>query len=111
MAYKFEPIPKNLEKKYYKHILGLEAPMWSEFIPNLQRLEWQTFPRLFAFAETGWTPKNKKNYTLFQNRLNHILKRLDIIGVNYADLREVKPNIFKRMCKGLTLVFEQKGGV
>jgi hexosaminidase len=111
MAYKFEPIPKNLEKKYHKYIRGVETPMWSEFIPNIKRLEWQTFPRLIAFAEIGWTPKNKKNYASFINRLREFLKRLDLIGVNYANLREVKPNIFKRLFKGLTLATEQKGGV
>ena len=111
MAYKFEPIPKNLEKKNHKHILGLEAAMWGEYIPNIQRLEWQTFPRLLAFAETGWTPKNKKNYSSFQIRLKNFLKRLDIIEVNYANLREVKPNVFKRLFKVFTLAREQKGGI
>ncbi len=111
MAYKFEPIPKNLEEKYHKQVLGLEAPMWCEFVPNLQRLEWQTFPRLIAFAETGWTPKNMKDYSSFQIRLKNFLRRLGFIGVNYANLREVKPNIFKGLFKVFTLVREQKGGI
>ena len=93
MAYKFEPIPKKLKSEFHKYILGLEVPMWGEYIPNIQRLEWQTFPRLLAFAETGWTPQNKKNYSSFKHKLNLFFKRLDLIGVNYANLQEVKPNI------------------
>jgi hexosaminidase len=111
MAYSFEPIPKNLEEKYHKQILGLEAPMWGEYIPNIQRLEWQTFPRLIAFAEIGWTPKRKKDYSSFHTRLDYFLKRLDIIGINYANLQESKPNILKRLFKVFTLLTEEKGGV
>ncbi|MBA7623278.1 Beta-hexosaminidase [subsurface metagenome] len=111
LAYKFEPIPKKLEEKYHKHVLGLEAPMWGEYIPNIKRLEWQTFPRLIAFAEIGWTPKLKKNFNSFQGRLNIFLKRFDIIGINYANLREVKCNILKRSFKVFTIFTEQSGGI
>ncbi len=110
LAYKFEPIPKKLEKKYHKHILGLEALMWGEYIPNIKRLEWQTFPRLMAFAEIGWTPKDKRNFHSFQERLNKFLKRFDIIGINYANSQEVKPNVLKRLFKVFTLATEEKGG-
>jgi hexosaminidase len=110
LAYKFEPIPKNLSLEYHKHILGLEAPMWTEFVPSLKRLEWQTFPRLLAFSEVGWTPKHKKNYLLFYERLSKILKRLDYLGINYAGLKEIKGSLFKRIFKWFTLLSEEKGG-
>ncbi|MFX1304238.1 MAG: beta-N-acetylhexosaminidase [Promethearchaeota archaeon] len=110
LAYKFEPVLRKLEKKYHKQILGLEALMWGEYIPNIKRLEWQTFPRLIAFAEIGWTPKHKKNYHSFQERLNKFLKRLDIIGINYANSKEVNPNVLKRLFKIFTLPIEKKGG-
>ena len=87
-AYKYEPIPKKLEEKFHTHVLGLEAPLWTERIPNEQRLYWQAFPRLTAFAETGWTPKELKNYKMFQKKLEIFLKRLDILKVSYATLEE-----------------------
>ena len=87
-AYKYEPIPKKLEEKYHNHVLGLEAPLWTERIPNEQRLYWQAFPRLTAFAETGWTPKESKNYKMFKKKMEFFMKRLDILGVNYATLEE-----------------------
>ena len=91
-------LPDSLQaQKYHKHILGLEAPLWSEYVPNIKRLEWQTFPRLIAFAETGWTPKIKKNFKSFQNRLKYFLKRFDMIGINYATFREVKSNVLRRL--------------
>jgi len=110
MAYKYEPIPKSLDRKFHKYILGLEAPMWGEYTPNIKRLEWQTFPRLIAFAEIGWTPKDKRDFDSFRDRLNHFLKKLDTIGINYANSKEVKANFFKRLFKVFTLVTEEKGG-
>jgi hexosaminidase len=91
LAYDFEPIPKNLTKQYHKQVLGLEALMWGEFIPNIRRLEWQTFPRLIAFSEVGWTQKDKRNFESFQKRLDVLLKRFDLIGINYANKKEVNP--------------------
>ncbi|MFX1523415.1 MAG: beta-N-acetylhexosaminidase [Promethearchaeota archaeon] len=90
LAYNFEPIPKELGKQYHQNILGLEALMWGEFIPTTKRLEWQTFPRLIAFSEVGWTHKNKKRYRSFLSRLEHFLKRLDILNVNYASKDAMK---------------------
>ncbi|MFX1378749.1 MAG: beta-N-acetylhexosaminidase [Promethearchaeota archaeon] len=110
-AYKFEPIPKKLDKKYHKNILGLEALMWGEYTPNNNRIEWQTFPRLMAFAEIGWTLKKKKNYSHFYERLFELIKRLEYIGINYAKLHEVKGSFFKRLFKWFTLLTEEKGGI
>jgi hexosaminidase len=110
LAYEFEPIPENLENQYQQHILGLEALMWAEFIPNIKRLEWQTFPRLIAFSEVGWTPNDKKNYSYFKKRLNTLLKRFDLLGVNYAKKKEVNPKLLKRKLGLFSLAQAQKGG-
>jgi len=91
LAYDFEPIPKKLHNEYHKQVIGLEALMWGELVPNLRRLEWQTFPRLIAFSEVAWTQKDKRNFKSFQNRLDILLKRLDLLGINYADKKEVNP--------------------
>jgi hexosaminidase len=87
-TYLYDPIPKNLEEKYHSYILGLEACLWAEFIPNIKRLEWQAFPRLIAVAETGWTPKKKKNFQSFLMRLDFYLKRLSYNEINFAKKEE-----------------------
>jgi hexosaminidase len=110
LAYKFEPIPKKLEEEYHDKILGLEALMWAEFIPNINRLEWQTFPRLIAFSEVGWTPVSQKNFHFFIKRLDHFLKRLDMLGVHYANKKEVKPRLLRRKTGLFTLAQAQNGG-
>ncbi len=96
-VYKYDPVPKKLEKKYHVNILGIEAPLWTEWVRNIGELEWQTFPRLVAVAENGWTLKNEKNYRAFKNRLEILLKRLDLLEVNYADKEIIDPGFFKRL--------------
>ena len=95
-SYSFEPIPKDMDKKYHPNILGVEATIWTEWIPTIERLEWQVFPRLFAIAETGWSLRERKNYKDFRKRLSHMSKRLDILGVQYAPLEEVDPSNWYR---------------
>ena len=91
-TYSFEPIPKKIDEKHHEKILGIEAPLWCEWVPNKERLEWQIFPRLAAVAEIGWTLKENKNYKKFIQRLEQFYKILDEFGVNYAPLNNVNPS-------------------
>ena len=82
-VYKYEPIPEGFNAAQTKHILGIQANLWSEWIPNFKRLEYQAFPRLLAMAETAWTPKEDKDYEDFQVRMNLQYNRLDALEVKY----------------------------
>lgn len=68
--------PKNL-------ILGIEAPLWTEFIPNTEAMDYMIYPRLLGYAEIGWTPKSSRNWDEYKNRLKKAEERLTIKGVNY----------------------------
>ena len=103
-CYHYEPIPKELEPQYHKNVLGIEAPLWTEWVPNWDRLDWQTFPRLIAVAETGWTPKSRKDYDFFRERLPQILKRLKKYGVKSTELEDVDPPFLKRIFKLHTIL-------
>ncbi|MHA1671919.1 MAG: beta-N-acetylhexosaminidase [Promethearchaeota archaeon] len=83
-SYEYDPIPDDLPTEYHKHILGIEACLWTEYVKNAEILEYQVFPRLIAIAETGWTLKRNKNLDSFMERLNLILKILDDFEINYA---------------------------
>ncbi len=82
-TYEYDPIPEELEEKFHKQILGFEACLWTEYVADVKRLEWQVFPRLTAVAETGWTPKKKKNFQSFSMRLDPYLKRLSYYNINH----------------------------
>jgi hexosaminidase len=96
-AYAYEPIFPELEEGSARHVLGLEALLWSEFVPNRKRLDYQVFPRLCAFAETGWTPKAGKDFGGFRQRLGKFETRLDALGVAYARPRQAEPPFYKRL--------------
>ncbi|MCJ7649322.1 MAG: beta-N-acetylhexosaminidase [Candidatus Lokiarchaeota archaeon] len=95
--YNYEPIPRKLEPEYHENVLGVEAALWTEWIPNLERLGWQAFPRLFASAEVGWTQKELKNYSHFKERIPNLLYFLKILKIPCAKMEETDPSIFKRI--------------
>jgi len=91
----FEPVPTPIEK-YESEILGVETPIWTEWVPNLERLGWQVFPRLFAIAEVTWTDKTLINYSDYKKRITRMLDFLDNLDMPYAPLDEVDPSNWKR---------------
>ena len=82
--YAFEPVPAALEEKNRHHILGLQANLWTEHTRTFARLQHEMFPRLAAVAETGWSPKAKKDLPGFLSRLPTQLHRYDALGIAYA---------------------------
>jgi len=73
-AYSFDPYPDGLKSKDKSKILGLGCEMWGEHTPNIQRLYFQIFPRLAAYAERGWTGNKKNDYNDFFKRFKIILE-------------------------------------
>ncbi|MBN1641314.1 MAG: beta-N-acetylhexosaminidase [Anaerolineae bacterium] len=106
-AYRYEPVLPGMSASEAQHVLGLEAPMWTEMVPDRARLDYQTFPRLLAYAETGWTPREAKALDSFWGRVAAFLPRLDALGVRYAPLDEVEPPWYKRVVGPLTILQRQ----
>lgn len=82
-VYALEPIPAVLTPEQAKHILGFQAQLWSEYIPNPKHLEYMAYPRMVALSEGLWTAKANKNFGDFMGRLPAHLLRLDAMDVNY----------------------------
>ncbi len=74
-AYSFNPIPEGLTKQEAEQILGLGTQMWGEWTPTKKEVYSQTFPRIAAYAETGWTLTNNKNYKRFKSSLTVLFKK------------------------------------
>jgi hexosaminidase len=95
-AYRYEPVDPTLSPEAAKRILGLEAPLWSEFVRSKARLDYQVYPRLPAYAETAWTLREHKDYPDFCARLKPFLARLQKMGVRHAPLAEAEPPRYKQ---------------
>jgi hexosaminidase len=82
-VYAYEPVPADLEPEFVKHILGAQAQLWTEYMPNPRHVEYMAFPRLSALAEVVWTPREQRDFADFSRRLDRHLQRMDILDVNY----------------------------
>lgn len=83
-SYSFDPVPEGLDAKYHDKVMGLGCQMWSEWIPNVSDMDRMVFPRLAAYAEVGWTSKERKDFDTFISNLNTVLNQWKAEGINYA---------------------------
>jgi len=83
-VYNYEPIPAELSAEQAKYIWGGQGCLWSEYITNPAKVQYQLFPRLDALSEILWSPKEKRNYADFQKRLKTQFKRYDLTGITYS---------------------------
>ena len=81
-VYGWEPISKEIAPENRDKILGGQANLWSEYIPNAKHAEYMIYPRLLALSEVLWAT-DYRNYDNFRERLKTVQKRLDCGGVNY----------------------------
>ena len=49
-------------------LLGIEAPLWTEYVPDLSTAVQRLFPRLPAVAEVAWTPELSRDNASFDER-------------------------------------------
>ena len=52
-VYEFDPIPSELPPELAKHILGGQAQIWTEYMPNPKHVEYMAWPRLCALSRVG----------------------------------------------------------
>ncbi|QIY55754.1 beta-N-acetylhexosaminidase [Streptomyces sp. RPA4-5] len=85
-VYRFEPVPPELTAEQAAHVLGTQANVWTEVMDGQQRLDYQVFPRLAAFAEVAWSrlpAPAARDYQDFTRRMAAHYTRLDSLGVDY----------------------------
>ncbi|MFG1992176.1 beta-N-acetylhexosaminidase [Actinoplanes sp. NPDC048988] len=76
-AYDWDPTTYVPERA----VLGVEAPLWSETLRDLDDIEFMAFPRLAAIAEIGWSPR--KDWESFRTRIHAYYPRWENRGVNF----------------------------
>ncbi|MDJ1136082.1 beta-N-acetylhexosaminidase [Streptomyces iconiensis] len=96
-VHEFEPLPPGLAgTPHARHVMGIQANMWTECTESAQRVDYQVFPRLAALAEVAWSPSRGGGsggsgepgegdaFSDFERRMNEAhYARLDALGVNY----------------------------
>jgi hexosaminidase len=80
-AYAFEPAPPGLSGDESKRILGGEACLWTEHVPQ-EKVDAQMFPRILALSEVVWSPGRKTEFRDFARRVESHMARLKQMGVD-----------------------------
>jgi hexosaminidase len=65
--YAYNPTPAVLTSDQQKYIIGVQANLWTEYIPTETKVEYMILPRILALSEVAWTPLANKNYNDFAN--------------------------------------------
>ncbi|HKJ80226.1 MAG TPA: family 20 glycosylhydrolase, partial [Prolixibacteraceae bacterium] len=81
-AYKWDPLDQvpGISKE---QILGIEAPLWSETVSNIDEAEYLVFPRLPGYAEIGWTATEAREWEDYKTRLAKHGQRFDDLGIDF----------------------------
>jgi hexosaminidase len=64
-------------------ILGVEAPLWSETVSNMEELEYLAFPRMIGYSELSWSTEENRNWENYKVRLGNQAPYLDKMNVKY----------------------------
>lgn len=83
-VYSYEPMPASLTPEEQKYIKGVQANLWTEYIPTFSQVEYMELPRMAALADIQWTNPEHKDYQDFLQRLVRMVKIYDVYQYNYA---------------------------
>lgn len=88
-VYEFNPILDGLSSDGVKNVIGVEAPLWTEFVDSESKAFRQMFPRLLALAERAWS--QNPNYDRFISEIGVALNALSKCGYEYTPIEKANP--------------------
>lgn len=67
------------------NVIGVEAPLWTETITNIDEIEYMVFPRLPGIAEIAWTAPAQRNWDEYKIRLAKHGERFRVMGIDFYE--------------------------
>lgn len=85
-VYAFDPwkIIEGKPASARDRLLGVQANLWTEYIPDFSHVQYMELPRMAALAEVQWLHPGQKDYADFLDRIPSMLAIYDRLGWNYA---------------------------
>ena len=105
-VYSFDARPDKLSAQAKKHIIGVQANLWTEFMPNGPHVEYMTYPRAAALAEVAWSPKSTRDFEDFSTRMKKMYKRYKALKINYREPTEPAEVIARWTPKTVTIKWQ-----
>jgi len=84
-VYSYDPAATEFTPQLSKHILGVQACMWTHIATTEQAIDYQLYPRLLALAEVAWSPQRTRAWSDFQARLGPHYQRLRVWNAKFFD--------------------------
>ncbi|MGW3352309.1 beta-N-acetylhexosaminidase [Nonomuraea rubra] len=84
----FSPAPAEWTEEERGRVLGVQAQLWTERVPDARTVDYRLWPRACALAEVAWSGEVSAD---FDGRLAEHLGRLDALGVEYRPLNGPHP--------------------
>ena len=100
-TYEYNPLFEGLSSEGERNIIGVETPIWTEYVEDFDRMSYMCFPRLIAVAESGWTRRSEKSYEDFVVRAENQREYLASLGIKQAPKDCWEPSIGERIKIGL----------
>uniref|UniRef100_UPI0035A08731 discoidin domain-containing protein n=1 Tax=Prevotella heparinolytica TaxID=28113 RepID=UPI0035A08731 len=86
-VYSYNPIPEELAGEETVGIRGVQANVWTEYIPTADHAEYMIYPRVLALSEVAWTPVDRKDWKRFREVALREVDRLRSCGYHTFDLK------------------------
>lgn len=83
-VYSYNPLPDSLTDTQKKHILGLQACLWTAYMPDFKTVEYMSLPRLAALGEVQWCDESNHDYSRFSAALPRLMRHYDNEGLHYS---------------------------
>ncbi|MCM1501136.1 MAG: glycoside hydrolase family 20 protein [Bacteroidales bacterium] len=95
-VYSYEPVPDSLTADVARHIIGVQANLWTEHVHDGKTLEYMLLPRLAALSEVQWCGRDAKDYRRFLGNLDRMLEMYGESGYGYCPaVRGVTASVHK----------------
>ncbi|GHT67026.1 hypothetical protein FACS1894110_11750 [Spirochaetia bacterium] len=101
-TYAFNPVMRGVTKP--ENIIGVEAPLWTEYVATHEKLAFNVYYRLYALARIGWDGSIHEPYRDFIRALHK--HEADYFGETLAISEHVlNPNFFTRHALSRTCMY------
>lgn len=90
--------PTEFEGVDKSSIIGIEACLWTEYVKNIKKAKFNTFPRFLAIAEAMWTPTKNRDYQLFLTAMDLHKDFLKRFYIKLPREKVYNPSKFRKFC-------------
>jgi len=84
-VYEFQPLPEELTPEQQKHIIGVQANIWTEYIAHFWHVQYMALPRMEALTEIQWNNPQERDFGAFVERCRHMTQLYELYHYTYAD--------------------------